>query len=70
MYEYKKIIGETSEYDKKLQLEVKKPMSWCKSISAFANSFGGTLIFGIDDHDEIMGLENPERDAEILRFLN
>ena len=31
-------IGETTEYDKKLALEVKKPKSWCKSVSAFANT--------------------------------
>lgn len=27
----KDIIGETTDYDKKLALEVKKPKSWCKS---------------------------------------
>lgn len=32
----KDLIGETTEYDKKRMLEVKKPKSWCKSISAFA----------------------------------
>ena len=28
-------------------LEVKKPKSWCKSVSAFANGLGGVLVFGI-----------------------
>ena len=28
------LIGEATEYDKKLSLEVKKPKSWCKSVSA------------------------------------
>lgn len=40
-------LGETTEYDKKLELEVKKPKSWLKSVSAFANGIGGALIFGI-----------------------
>ena len=35
------LIGETTEYDKKAALEVKKPKSWCKSVSAFANTLGG-----------------------------
>ena len=39
------LIGETTEYDKKAALEVKKPKSWCKSVSAFANTLGGALIF-------------------------
>ena len=38
--------------------------SWCKRVSAFANTLGGALIFGIADNDEIVGLENPNGDAE------
>lgn len=52
------LIGEAIEYDKKQQLEVKKPKSWCKSVSAFANTIGGSLIFGI------LGLDDAEGDAE------
>ncbi len=33
-------------------------------MSAFANSFGGSLIFGITNDEEIIGLENPDGDAE------
>lgn len=58
------MIGEATEYDKKLVLEAKKPKSWCKSVSAFANTLGGALIFGISDDDRIIGLENPNSDAE------
>lgn len=43
------LIGETTEYDKKQAVEAKKPKSWCKSISAFANRRGGKLICGITD---------------------
>lgn len=41
------LIGETTEYDKKLLLEEKRPRSWLKSVSAFANGSGGMLIFGV-----------------------
>lgn len=60
----KDLIGEATEYDKKLALEERKPKSWCKSVSAFANTLGGTLIFGISNEDDIIGLENPSSDAE------
>ena len=60
----KELIGEATEYDKKLALEEKKPKSWCKSVSAFANTFGGALIFGITNEGMVVGLENPEGDAE------
>ncbi len=62
----KDLIGEATEYDKKEMLEVKKPKSWCKSISAFANGMGGVLIFGISNDDIAIGLKNAERDAEII----
>lgn len=60
----KDLIGEATEYDKKLALEEKKPKSWCKSVSAFANTFGGALIFGISDDDQVVGLEDPKGDAD------
>ncbi len=60
----KKLIGEATEYDKKLALEEKKPKSWCKSVSAFANTFGGALIFGISNDGQVVGLNAPEGDAE------
>ena len=60
----KSLVGEATAYDKKQMLEVKRPKSWLKSVSAFANGEGGTLIFGISDDDEIVGLADAEGDAE------
>lgn len=59
-----RLIGETTEYDKKAALEIKKPKSWCKSVSAFANTSGGVLIFGVSDDGKIIGLTDHESDAE------
>ena len=47
----RKLIGEATAYDNKQQLEVKRPKSWLKSVSAFTNGEGGTLVFGISDDD-------------------
>jgi ATP-dependent DNA helicase RecG len=58
------LIGETTEYDKKQAVELKRPKSWCKSVSAFANTTGGALIFGIADDDSIIGLKHAEEDSE------
>ena len=66
MSDIKNLIGESSEYDKKQSVEAKRPKSWLKSVSAFANSFGGKLIFGITDDDSVVGLENAQNDAEII----
>ena len=60
------LIGECTAYDKKVALEAKKPRSWLKSISAFANGDGGALIFGIADNDDIVGLKDAKQDSEII----
>lgn len=60
------LIGETTEYDKKELLEVRKPKSWLKSVSAFANGIGGVLIFGISDDNQIKGVENADKLMEVI----
>ncbi len=59
-------IGETSSYDKKVKLERNKTKSWLKSVSAFANSKGGVLIWGIDDEDRLVGLDDAKSDSEYI----
>ena len=60
------LFGETTDYDKKLTLEVKKPKSWCKSVSAFANTLGGALIFGVANNGDAVGLQDAQGDSEII----
>ena len=62
-------IAEATECDFKVAQEVKKPKSWLKSVSAFANGVGGTLFFGIRDDREIIGLEDVQADAEAISRL-
>lgn len=62
--EIQKLIGEATAYDKKQMLEIKRPKSWLKSVSAFANGEGGMLIFGISDDNQVVGLDDAEGDAE------
>lgn len=64
-----KFIAEATEYDFKVALERKKPKSWLKSVSAFANGIGGKLIFGIDDNKNVIGLIDVQADAESISRL-
>ena len=64
--ELKDLIGEATAYDKKERLEAGRPKSWLKSVSAFANGDGGTLLFGISDDDRIVGMDDAERDSEVI----
>lgn len=60
------LIAECTAYDFKLMLEEKKPKSWLKSISAFANGRGGSLFFGIDDDGVVRGLDDVQHVCETI----
>lgn len=64
-----RLIAEATECDFKVAVEVKKPKSWLKSVSAFANGVGGSLFFGIDDGKNVVGLIDPQADAEAISRL-
>jgi ATP-dependent DNA helicase RecG len=60
------LIAEASECDFKIALERDKPVSWLKSVSAFANGIGGTLFFGVDNDGKPIGLADAQSDAEFI----
>lgn len=61
-----KLIAECSSYDFKEMLECKKVKSWLKSVSAFANTDGGSLFYGVSDDGEVVGIDNPQSDADFI----
>lgn len=65
----KKLIAEATECDFKVALETRKPKSWLKSVSAFANGIGGTLFFGVANDGKIAGLTSVQTDAEAISRL-
>ena len=60
----KDYIGEATAYDKKLMIERKDPTSWLKSVSAFANTQGGRLLFGVANDNSLVGLADAQSDAD------
>lgn len=62
----KDLISECTAYDFKLMLEEKKPKSWLKSVSAFANGLGGSLFFGIDDNGSVRGVDDVQHVCEVI----
>ena len=63
------LIAEATECDFKVALEIKKPKSWLKSVSAFSNGIGGTLFFGVSDDRKPIGLSDVQKDAEAISRL-
>jgi ATP-dependent DNA helicase RecG len=66
MANVEKLLTELTDCDFKEMLEIKKPKSWLKSVSAFANERGGGLIFGMADDKTIIGLADIKRDIDII----
>ena len=60
------LIAECTAYDFKVMLEEKKPKSWLKSVSAFANGLGGSLFFGIDNDGIVKGLDDVQHICETI----
>ncbi len=66
--DYKKV--ETTNIDFKVDLEKEKPKSWLKSVSAFANTKGGIILFGVDDKTrEKKGIANVVKTTEKISEL-
>ena len=55
-----RLIAECTDYDFKERLEISKPKSWLKSISAFSNCLGGNLFFGVTNNKKLVGVDNPQ----------
>lgn len=62
-------LAETTEYEFKVAVEKRKAKTWLKSVCAFANGIGGTLIFGIDDNRKLIGLDDIKADSEFVSSL-
>lgn len=60
------LISECTAYDFKIMLEEKRPKSWLKSVSAFANGLGGSLFIGVDNDGIVKGLDNIQRVCETI----
>lgn len=61
-----KLIAECTAYDFKSEVERSKKHKWLKSVSAFADTEGGALYFGVDNDGTVIGLSDPQSDAEFI----
>ncbi len=64
--EIENLISECTAYDFKLMLEEKRPKSWLKSISAFANGLGGSLFLGVSNDGIVQGLDDIQHVCETI----
>jgi ATP-dependent DNA helicase RecG len=63
------LIAEATEYEFKSELELKRPKSWLKTVSAFANGLGGSFFFGVDDDGNAIGLDDVQSASDQISRL-
>jgi ATP-dependent DNA helicase RecG len=63
------LTSESTYVDFKVSLEKAKPKTWLKTVVAFANGLGGTILFGVDDDRNIIGLKDIHGDSEKISNL-
>ncbi len=56
--------GSTIEFKRK----VSTPEKIARALSAFANSHGGCILFGVDDDGTIVGIESEKTEIELITF--
>lgn len=63
-------LTETSIIEFKEKVDKEKPKNWLKSVSAFSNGKGGTIVFGINDKKRtLIGIDNIIKDTETISQL-
>jgi len=63
------LISEATEYEFKQALEIGKPKSWLKTVSAFANGLGGSIYFGVNKQGKPEGVEDIQKISEKVSQL-
>lgn len=64
--------AESTNIDYKEFLEKDRPKSWLKTVSAFANTKGGTILYGVRDEDrQPVGIKNiTEVSSKVSELIN
>jgi len=63
------LIAEATEYEFKSELELKKPKSWLKTVSAYANGQGGNIFYGVADDGSVVGLDDVKTTIDQISKL-
>jgi predicted HTH transcriptional regulator len=63
------LVAEATDYEFKSALETKKPKSWLKTVSAFANGRGGSFYIGVSDDGVPVGIADVQTTVEQISNL-
>jgi predicted HTH transcriptional regulator len=66
--ELQELLGEGEGFQLEFKRKVSSPTKIARALIAFANTKGGTILFGIDDDKTIVGVESEKTEVEMIEI--
>lgn len=67
IHDVKSLIEEGEGFELEFKRKVSSPEKIAKTICAFANTKGGTMLFGVDDDGSLVGVESEKSEVDLLK---
>ncbi len=62
----KRLIEEGEGFELEFKRKVSSPQKIARTISSFANTGGGVILFGVDDDGSIVGIESEKSELDLI----
>ncbi|MFA6468369.1 MAG: ATP-binding protein [Bacteroidota bacterium] len=67
IHDVKVLIEEGEGFELEFKRKVSSPKKIAKTVSSFANTRGGIILFGVDDDGSIVGVESEKSELDLIR---
>lgn len=67
IHDVKMLIEEGEGFELEFKRKVSSPEKIAKTISAFANTNGGIILFGVDDDGSLIGVESEKSEVDLIQ---
>lgn len=67
IHDVKMLIEEGEGFELEFKRKVSSPEKIAKTISSFANTNGGIILFGVDDDGSIIGVESEKTEVDLIQ---
>lgn len=66
LHDVKRLIEEGEGFELEFKRKVSSPAKIARTISSFANTKGGIILFGVDDDGSIVGVESEKSELDLI----
>lgn len=67
IHDVKMLIEEGEGFEVEFKRKVSSPKKIAKTLSSFANTKGGIILFGVDDDGKIVGVESEKSEHDLIK---